>query len=83
MTGQLRLLARNRSSTLYMTVLAIYFLFLKKLSQEEDIIVGFPVSGREQQEWENIIGLFMNMVCIRVDFRELSSFGGVLDEVIR
>ncbi|QQZ58513.1 hypothetical protein JI735_17015 [Paenibacillus sonchi] len=26
-TGQLRLLARNRSSTLYMTVLAIYFLF--------------------------------------------------------
>lgn len=82
-TGQLRLLARNRSSTLYMTVLAIYFLFLKKLSQEEDIIVGFPVSGREQQEWENIIGLFMNMVCIRVDFRELSSFGGVLEEVKR
>lgn len=82
-TGQLRLLARKRSATLYMTVLAIYFLFLKKLSQEEDIIVGFPVSGREQQEWENIIGLFMNMVCIRVDFRELSSFGGVLEEVKR
>ncbi|WP_019912649.1 non-ribosomal peptide synthetase [Paenibacillus sp. HW567] len=82
-TGQLQLLARNRSTTLYMTVLAIYFLFLKKLSQEEDIIVGFPVSGREQQEWENVIGLFMNMVCIRVDFRELGSFGEVLEEVKR
>lgn len=82
-TGQLRVLARDRSTTLYMTVLAIYFLFLQKLSQEEDIIVGFPVSGREQQEWENIIGLFMNMVCIRVDFRELGSFGEVLEEVKR
>ncbi|NRQ55289.1 MULTISPECIES: non-ribosomal peptide synthetase [unclassified Brevibacillus] len=80
-TEQLRLLARNRSTTLYMTVLAVYFLFLHKISQEEDIIVGFPVSGRERQEWENVIGLFMNMVCIRVDFRGLSRFDEVLETI--
>ncbi|MED4570437.1 amino acid adenylation domain-containing protein [Brevibacillus agri] len=80
-TEQLRLLARNRSTTLYMTVLAVYFLFLHKISQEEDIIVGFPVSGRERQEWENVIGLFMNMVCIRLDFRGLSRFDEVLEAV--
>ncbi|ASJ53861.1 hypothetical protein BP422_10085 [Brevibacillus formosus] len=80
-TEQLRLLARNRSTTLYMTVLAVYFLFLHKISQEDDIIVGFPVSGREKQEWENVIGLFMNMVCIRVDFGGLSRFDEVLETI--
>ncbi|TGU95165.1 non-ribosomal peptide synthetase, partial [Mesorhizobium sp. M00.F.Ca.ET.186.01.1.1] len=47
-------------------LLSAYFLLLHKLSQDEDIIVGVPTAGRNQKKWEEVVGIFINTLCIRV-----------------
>ena len=61
----LHALALETGTTLYMILLAIYNIFLAKLSGQEDIIVGTPVGGRRCTEIENLVGLFVNTLALR------------------
>jgi len=61
----LKSLASNEGATLYMVLLAIYTIFLSKLSNQEDIVVGTPVAGRRHWDLESIIGMFVNTLPLR------------------
>ncbi|MCX6582230.1 MAG: amino acid adenylation domain-containing protein [Candidatus Aminicenantes bacterium] len=52
--------AAEQEVTLYILLLAIYTVFLAKLSGQEDIVVGSPVAGRNRPELEQVIGMFVN-----------------------
>ncbi|MGE5339962.1 MAG: amino acid adenylation domain-containing protein, partial [Candidatus Omnitrophota bacterium] len=52
-------------ATLYMVLMAIYFVFLSKLSGQDDIVVGIPVAGRNHPDLQPIIGMFVNTLAIR------------------
>ncbi|MGE5344237.1 MAG: condensation domain-containing protein, partial [Candidatus Omnitrophota bacterium] len=52
-------------ATLYMVLMAIHFIFLSKLSGQEDIVVGIPVAGRNHPDLQPIIGMFVNTLAIR------------------
>ncbi|MCU0287025.1 MAG: amino acid adenylation domain-containing protein [Acidobacteria bacterium] len=65
MTGSLNGLAFETGTTLYMVLLAIYNIFLARLSSQEDIVVGSPVAGRRHEELEKIIGMFVNTLALR------------------
>jgi amino acid adenylation domain-containing protein len=65
LTTQLNRLAKQTDTTLYMVLLAAYFVLLSRYSQQEDIVVGSPVSGRRHADLHNIIGMFVNMLAIR------------------
>ncbi len=62
---RLKELALKENATVYMTLVAIYNIFLSKLSGQEEIIVGTPVAGRRHAEIEDIIGLFINTLALR------------------
>ncbi|MFC2145978.1 amino acid adenylation domain-containing protein [Acidobacteriota bacterium] len=64
-TEALRQLASNRGVTLYMVLLALYNVFLSKLSSQEDIVVGTPVAGRTHTDLQHIIGMFVNTLALR------------------
>jgi polyketide synthase PksJ len=64
-TGALKKLAHEAEATLYMVLLSIYTVFLSKLSNREDIIVGTPVAGRRHDRLRNIIGMFVNTLALR------------------
>lgn len=81
LTDSLKKISRQLNATMYMVLLAVYFIFLNKLTQDEDIIVGSPITGRDSKELENVIGLFINTLCIRVKITGASSFKEVLEEV--
>ncbi len=49
---ELRKLAAQTGSTLYMVLLAVYTVFSTKCSGQEDIIVGTPIAGRRHAELE-------------------------------
>jgi amino acid adenylation domain-containing protein len=51
--------------TLYMALLAVYNILLSKLSGQEVIAVGSPISGRNHVDLDNIIGLFLNILCLK------------------
>ena len=67
LSGQLKTHSRNEGVTLFMTLLAAFALLLKRYSGQEEIVVGTVTAGRNQIEVENLIGLFVNTLALRVD----------------
>lgn len=61
----LRMLAKETDTTLYMVLLSAFNVLLSKYTGQEDIIVGTPVSGRYHPDLESIIGMFVNTLPIR------------------
>lgn len=65
MTDQLRDLSKKTGTTMYMVLLAAYYVFLYKHTGQEDIVVGTPIAGRIHKNLENVIGIFINMLAMR------------------
>lgn len=60
---------------------AAFFLLLHKYSKQKDIIVGTAVAGRDDEELEKIIGVFINMIPVRVNLSETMTFNELLGQV--
>ena len=74
-------LSHAHGVTLYMTLLTAFKVLLYRYSGQEDICVGTPVAGRNQQELEGLIGFFINTLALRSQFRGDISFTDLLQEV--
>jgi amino acid adenylation domain-containing protein/non-ribosomal peptide synthase protein (TIGR01720 family) len=61
----LREIASQAMTTLFTVLLALYNIFLSKLSGVEDIVVGTPVSGRRHKSLQRMIGMFVNTLPLR------------------
>ena len=61
----LKTMALEKGATLYMVLLPLYYIFLAKLSNQEDIVVGTPTAGRRHADLERIIGMFVNTLALR------------------
>ncbi len=64
-TDRLKRLAEAEGATLFMVLLAVYNVLLGKLVNQEDVVVGTPVGGRNHAEVENTVGLFINTLPLR------------------
>ncbi|MCP4148403.1 MAG: non-ribosomal peptide synthetase, partial [bacterium] len=64
-TAALSAIARETGATLYMTLLALFNIYLSKLTGMEDIVVGTPTAGRRHADLETVIGMFVNTLCMR------------------
>jgi amino acid adenylation domain-containing protein len=58
-------LALREGATVYMVVLAVYTIFLKKITLQEDIVVGTPIAGRRHTDLQQVMGMFVNMLALR------------------
>ena len=65
--GRLRALARSEGATLHMSLLAAYQALLARYTNQEDILVGAPVAGRGDPDYESVVGCFINTVVHRGD----------------
>ncbi len=81
LSDQIRSFARAEDVTLFMTLLSAFQIMLMLYTQQEDILVGCPVSGRSQTGFEGIIGNFINMVVMRSRLTSSHTFRQVLNEV--
>jgi non-ribosomal peptide synthetase component F len=63
--GKLNKMIRQTGATLYMILLAAYYILLSKYTWQENIIVGSPVTGRNHPDLENVMGMFVNMMALR------------------
>jgi tyrocidine synthetase III len=64
-SNTLRTIALESGGTLYMVLIAIFNIFLAKLSNQQDIIVGAPTANRSHAQLEKMIGMFVNTLCLR------------------
>ncbi|MEU4403168.1 amino acid adenylation domain-containing protein [Streptosporangium sp. NPDC023963] len=65
LTGALGELARERGATLYMALLSGFQAVLSRWSGQHDFAVGSPVAGRDLTEFEDVVGLFVNLLPLR------------------
>ncbi|KIL51086.1 non-ribosomal peptide synthetase [Jeotgalibacillus campisalis] len=72
---------QTHKTTLFMVTLAAFQTLLSKYSNQEDVIVGFPISCRDQPELESLMGLFVNTLPLRADLSNNPSFIDLLDQV--
>ncbi|MBU9589636.1 non-ribosomal peptide synthetase [Burkholderia multivorans] len=77
----LRELARREGATLFMVLLAALNVVLSRWSGQRDIVVGSPISGRNEHETEPMIGFFVNTLALRTDLSGDPSFSALLQRV--
>ncbi len=73
--------ARSEGVTLFMLLLAAFKVLLYRYSRQEDICVGTPIAGRQQQETEGLIGFFINTLALRSRVDPQQSFAVFLQQV--
>ena len=76
-----RRLARRRQTTPFTVYLAAFATILYRWSGQHDLVVGTPVAGRTRVETEDIVGLFVNSLPLRLRPDPDLSFADFLDTV--
>ncbi|MGZ5135724.1 MAG: non-ribosomal peptide synthetase, partial [Flavitalea sp.] len=61
--------SQNNGCTVFMTLLAAFKVLLHRYSGQEDICVGTPIAGRQQQDVEELIGFFVNTLALRTEVK--------------
>lgn len=65
LTQKINIFATKHNVTPFMVMLACYYILLNKYTDNEDIIVGTPTSGRIYKELEPLLGMFVNSIPLR------------------
>ncbi len=81
LTGALHALARGEGVSLFMVLLAAYQSLLHHYSGQPEIVVGAPIAGRNREEIEPLIGVFINTLALRGDLTGAPSFRELLARV--
>ncbi|HEV7498973.1 MAG TPA: condensation domain-containing protein, partial [Vicinamibacteria bacterium] len=77
----LRVLAREAGASEAMALLAGWALVVARFTGQDDFALGVPVSGRNRPELAGIVGLFANILPVRVDLSGRPHFREVLARV--
>lgn len=79
----LRALGRSEGATLFMVLLALYGLLLRRRYGRSDVMVGSHVSGRVHPDTETTVGLYANTTVFRVLLDGSATFRDLLAAVRR
>ncbi|WP_261991503.1 non-ribosomal peptide synthetase [Streptomyces sp. OR43] len=77
----LRALSRERGTTMFMTLLAVFNVLLGRYAEADDVVVGTPVANRNRAETEDLIGFFVNTLVLRTDLSGAPTFAELLGRV--
>ena len=81
LSGALHSLSQQQGTTLFMTLLSTFKVLLYRYTSQQDICVGTPIAGRQQQETEGMIGFFINTLALRTQVNPDGSFVEILQQV--
>jgi len=77
----MRDLGRQAGATPFMTLLAVFVIVLHRYTNQEDILIGTPVAGRNRAEIESIVGIFVNTLVLRCTVQGNPFFNDLLEQV--
>ncbi|MEO1373245.1 MAG: amino acid adenylation domain-containing protein [Cyanobacteria bacterium J06635_10] len=79
--AQVKQLSTRKGCTPFMTLLSAYTAFLHRLTNQEDIVVGIPSSGRSSVGSEKLVGYCAHLLPIRSCVVDNLTFSEHLDKV--
>ena len=78
---QLEMACRDQRATLFMGLMAAWFVLLHRFSQQDDIVVGTPIANRNHAGTEGMLGFFVNTLALRADLSHNPVFADLLEHV--
>ncbi|WP_019421600.1 non-ribosomal peptide synthetase [Paenibacillus sp. OSY-SE] len=81
LANRLRGIARQLRVSVNNLFLTSFFTLLNRLTNDNDIVIGMPIMGRDKKELEDVVGLFINTLAIRIDFSEVNTFSDLVKKV--
>ncbi|MCW5313968.1 amino acid adenylation domain-containing protein [Nostoc sp. KVJ3] len=81
LSEQLRALAAKNHTTLFITLLTLFKILLYRYTEQRDLVIGVPISGRNHPDLENQIGFYVNTLALRTLLPEEGTFKQALVEV--
>ncbi len=63
--------------------MSIFYLYLSKLFNKEQIVIGTPVLNRPTKEFKSTVGLFINFIPNIIDLKNILNFNDLVNAVNR
>lgn len=79
----LKLLAQETGSSLFIVLLTVFLVLVRRYVSHDDIVIGTPVANRDRREMEPLIGFFTNYLVLRLDSSGDPVFRDLLTRVRR
>lgn len=67
-------LARRNNASLFMVLATMVKVLLYRYTDQEEIIIGTPIAGRDHQDLEDQVGFYLNLLALRDRVRADASF---------
>lgn len=74
-------LATQHHGTPFMVFLAAWMGFVSRIGGQTDVVVGIPIQARQRVEVTDLIGCFVNTLCIRLKLDPAASFSNLVAAV--
>ncbi|HEY0605461.1 MAG TPA: condensation domain-containing protein, partial [Herpetosiphonaceae bacterium] len=81
LSRRLHALSQTEGATLFMTLLAAFYVLLFRYTGEADLLVGSPIANRAFVDLEPLVGFFLNTLVLRADLSGNGSFRRLLHQV--
>jgi amino acid adenylation domain-containing protein len=78
LAARAREFAQEHGVSLFMVLAAALNMVLSRYTGQEDIPIGVPMLGRPEEDLEDVVGLFVNMVVLRSDLSGDPSFAELI-----
>lgn len=73
-TQILKKICTDNKITLYILLLSVYSISLSLLIKEREFFIGSPIAGRSWEEFENVIGMFVNEIPVKIKLNDKINF---------
>jgi len=77
----MRNLVQKENTSIYMTLMAVYYTLLSRYANQDDLVIGTIVAGRGQEETHELMGVFINTLALRNYPARGKTFVAFLEEV--
>ncbi|MCL2425728.1 MAG: amino acid adenylation domain-containing protein [Oscillospiraceae bacterium] len=74
-------LGESDGATEYMSMLAVFMIFLSKYSYSKQVVVGTPIAGRNHPATQGMLGMFVNTLAITQNVDQKLNFTEFLTQV--
>lgn len=78
LTQQLVTVTRQRGTTIFSALQAAVSVLLHRHSQQDEFVIGTPVWGRERAGLEALMGLFINVLPVRINVSRTQTFAALM-----
>lgn len=74
-------LAKQENKTVFTILLSIFFSFVNALEGKEDVCLGAVISGRDNKIWDDVLGMFVNTIPIRLSIKKSKNLIDVVKNI--